>query len=92
MRALMILSGLLLWVNALACRQELWDAYAWACGRFDSALHSGDNSLLAQGIFAGIFTLAAASPVWKLVAGGLFLKFSVETEAEGSPVPSGRTA
>jgi hypothetical protein len=92
MRALMILSGVLLWLNAFACRQELWDAYASACRQFDYAMHSGSISLLAQGVIAAIFTLVAASPTWKLFAGGLFLKCSLETDAGRSPVPSGKTA
>jgi len=92
MRALMILSGAFLWLNAFACRQELWDAYASACYRFDCGIHAGSISLLAQGLFAGVLTLVGASPTWKLFAGCLFLKLALETSADHSPVPSGRAA
>lgn len=92
MRTLMILSGVLLWFNAFAYRQELWDAYGAACEHFDYAMRSGNNATLLQGVVAGIFILVSASPTWKLFAGGLFLKLSFDTDAEKSPVPSGKSA
>ena len=84
MRALLIVSGILLWLNAFASRQELFDAWISACGQFDTAIHSGDPGLTMQGLVAALATLVLAPPTWKLIAGGLFLKFSVETDLDGA--------
>ncbi len=92
MRALMILTGALLWLNAIACYGELWQAYASASSQFESATHSGNVMVLVRGVLAGAFTLLTASPLWKLVAGFFFIKLSLEMDASRSANISHDTA
>lgn len=92
MRAVMILTGALLWLSALACRDELWQAYASASGEFEAAAHSGSMTMLAKGLLAGAFILLTASPLWKLVAGFFFVKLSIEMNPGRPATNSGDTA
>jgi hypothetical protein len=92
MRAVMILTGALLWLNAFACREEMWQAYALASSEFEMAAHSGNMAMLGKGLLAGAFVLLTASPLWKLIAGFSFVRLSVEIGPSRSAAGSGDTA
>ena len=83
MRALMLLAGLCLWFNAFASRHELLQGWRTATDFFQQAVQGGGTPLLTvQAVVQAIFAILAASPMWKLIAGGLFLRWAASEHIE----------
>ena len=77
MRALLIVTGTVLWLSAFASRGELFEAWQTASVAFDAGVHRSAGVSMGCAFAAGVLALAEASPVWKLLTGLLFLKLSV---------------
>jgi hypothetical protein len=89
MRALMLLAGLCLWFNAFASRDELFQGWCTATDFFQQAAQGGGGPLPAvQAVVQAVFAILAASTMWKLIAGGLFLRWAAgeHVEAPGAGV------
>ena len=82
----MMLSGVLLWLNAVACREELFRAWVAACEALQRSLNSAGMASAGQHLAFCMFTLLAASPAWKLLLGTLLLQLSVAPTPPASVV------
>jgi hypothetical protein len=79
----MLLAGLCLWFNAFVSREELFEGWRLATDFFQQALHNGGGPVPStQALAQGIFALLAASTMWKLIAGGLFLRWAASGNIE----------
>jgi hypothetical protein len=76
MRPMLLVSGVLLWFNAFACREELWQAYVVADATIHSAINAGGSWVLLEGPVLAALAVVSASPIWKFCLGCVLLMFS----------------
>lgn len=71
MRAVLIVTGLVLWVSAFASRDELFRACEATCVAFERGCDAANVVFMLRQFANGLLALAQASPTWKLLAGFL---------------------